>query len=182
MSFVWQLPFGKGQRWLKDANAVVDAIAGGWTLSGIAVAHSGEPATLIYTPLASFVVSGIAQDFRGANNYRPNVLGDVYGDKNSVTSYLSKDNVVIPTDPSKPFGDAGRNTVRAPSFFQVDFVASKDFTLHGATRLQFRIEAFNLFDRANFRAPNTNRSSGAFGTITSTYDARQIQLGLKLIF
>jgi hypothetical protein len=128
------------------------------------------------------VVSGINQDFRGANNYRPNVTGDVYGDKNSVTNYLNKNNVVLPTDPSKPFGNAARNTVRAPYFMQVDFVAAKDFVLHGSTKLQFRVEAFNLLDRANFRAPNTNRSSGAFGTITSTFDARQVQLGLKLLF
>jgi hypothetical protein len=182
LSFVYQLPFGRGQKWMKDANAFVDALAGGWTVSGIAVARSGEAATLVYTPAAQFVVSGINQDFRGANNYRPNVVGDIYGDKNSVTTYLNKANVVIPTDPSQPFGNAARNTVRAPSFFQVDLVASKDFTLHGATKIQFRVEAFNLFDRANFRAPNTNRSSSAFGTITSTWDARQVQLGLKLMF
>ena len=182
LSFVYQLPFGRGQKWMKDANGVVEAFLGGWTVSGIAVARSGEVATLVYTPAAQFVVSGINQDFRGANNYRPNVIGDIYGDKNSVTTYLNKTNVVIPTDPSHPFGNAERNTVRAPTFFQVDFVASKDFTLHGSTKMQFRIEAFNLFDRANFRAPSTNRSSSAFGTITSTWDARQVQLGLKLMF
>jgi hypothetical protein len=184
LSFVWELPFGRGQRWMNDANAVVDALAGGWTFSGIVVARSGEAATLQYTPAASFQVSGINQDFRGANNYRPNVIGDIYGDKNSVTNYLNKDNVVIPTDPSQPFGNAGRNTVRAPAFYQVDFVASKDFLLPvgSQTRLQFRLEAFNLLNRSNFRAPNINRSSANFGTITSTWDARQIQLGLKLMF
>ncbi len=48
--------------------------------------------------------------------------------------------------------------------------------------MQFRIEAFNLFNHTNFRAPNTNRSAGTFGTITSTYDPRQLQLGIKLLF
>ena len=182
LSFVYELPFGRGQRWMKDANAVVDALAGGWTLSGIVVARSGEAATLQYTPGPALQVSGINQDFRGANNYRPNVVGDVYGDKNSVTTYLNRDNVVIPTDPSKPFGNAARNTVRAPAFYQVDLVASKDFRLPGQTKLQFRLEAFNLLNRTNFRAPVTNRSASNFGTITSTWDARQIQLGLKLMF
>jgi hypothetical protein len=184
LSFVYELPFGRGQRWMKDANAVVDALAGGWTLSGIVVARSGEAATLQYTPAAAFQVSGINQDFRGANNYRPNVIGDIYGDKNSVTTYLNRDNVVIPTDPSKPFGNAARNTVRAPAFYQVDFVASKDFRLPlgSQTRLQFRLEAFNLLNRTNFRAPVINRSASNFGTINSTWDARQIQLGLKLMF
>jgi len=182
LSFVYQLPFGQGQKWMKDANGVVQALAGNWTISGIVTARSGEAATLTYAPAAAFQVSGINQDFRGANNYRPNVIGDVYGDKNSVTAYLNKNNVVIPTDPSQPFGNAARNTVRAPFFTQVDFVAAKELPIYKTTRVQFRIEAFNLLNHTNFRAPNTTRSSAAFGTITSTWDARQIQLGVKFSF
>ncbi len=130
---MYQLPFGRGQKWMKDANAFVEALAGGWTVSGINASRGPvKPVTLhLHARGARSQVSGINQDFRGANNYRPNVIGDVYGDKNSVTSYLNKTNVVIPTDPSQPFGNAARNTVRAPYFFQMDFVASKDFTLHG---------------------------------------------------
>jgi hypothetical protein len=182
LSFVYQLPFGKGQKWMTDANGVAQALCGDWTISGILTARSGEAATLTYTPAAAFQVSGISQDFRGANNYRPNVVGDVYGDKDSVTAYLSKTNVVIPTDPSKPFGDAARNTVRAPFYFSVDFVAAKEIPVHKSTRVQFRIEAFNLLNRSNFRAPTTNRSSAAYGTITSTWDARQLQVGVKVMF
>jgi hypothetical protein len=183
-SFVWELPIGKGRRWLGDANSVADALLGGWTISGINTMTSGEVVNLTYTPAASFVVSGIQQDFRGANNYRPNVNGSPYGNRDSVTSYLSRDNVTIPTDPSQPFGNAARNIVRAPWFWQVDLVAAKDFGLPVGddTRVQFRLEAFNLFNRVNFRGPNGNRSSGAFGTITSTYDARQLQLGVKVLF
>jgi len=184
LSFVWELPFGRGQRWGKDVNAAVDGLAGGWTFSGIVVGRSGEPATLQYTPGPALQVSGIAQDFRGANNYRPNVIGDVYGDKNSVTNYLNKDTIVIPTDPSQPFGNAPRNNVRAPAFFQVDFVASKDFRLPvgSQTRLQFRLEAFNLLNRTNFRPPVTSRNAANFGQLTQTWDARQLQLGFKLMF
>ena len=76
------------------------------------------------------------------------------------------------------------NSVRGPGFWQVDFVASKDFRLPvgDQTRIQFRLEAFNMLNHTNFRAPNSNRSSPAFGTITSTYDARQLQLGVKVSF
>jgi hypothetical protein len=183
-SFVWEVPVGRGQRWLSDAGAVTDALLGGWTIGGINTMTSGEPVNLVYTPAAAFQVSGIQQDFRGANNYRPNVVGDPYGDTSSVTSYLNPANVVLPTDPSQPFGNAERNSVRGPWFWQLDFVASKDFTLPVGydTRLQIRFETFNLLNRSNFRGPNGNRSQGAFGTITSTYDARQLQLGVKLTF
>jgi outer membrane receptor protein involved in Fe transport len=183
-SVVWELPFGQGHRFLSDAGPVIEAIAGGWTLSGINTLASGEVVNLTYTPATAFLVSGINQDFRGANNYRPNLSGSPYGDTSSVTSYLSRENVTIPTDPSQPFGNAPRNVARGPWFWQMDLVAAKDFRLPiGAdTRAQFRLEAFNLLNRVNFRAPNGNRSSGAFGSITTTYDARQLQLGFKVTF
>ena len=88
----------------------------------------------------------------------------------------------MPTDPSQPFGNARRNTVRGPNFWQFDLAASKKFALGGPARFEFRLEAFNLLNRTNFRAPNGNRSAAAFGTITSTYDPRQLQLGFKLLW
>jgi hypothetical protein len=140
--------------------------------------------TFVYVPLASAVVSGITQDFRGANNYRPNVIGDPYApkDQQTINNWFNKSAVVAPTDASQPFGNAPRNSVRGPNFWQIDLAASKQLALSGATRLELRIEAFNLFNRTNFRAPNGNVSQASFGTITSTYDPRQIQLGAKLIF
>ncbi len=183
-SFVWDLPVGRGRKWLSDANAVVDSLLGGWTLSGINTMTSGRATSLTYSPSAAFQVSGISQDFRGANYYRANVNGDPYGDKNSVTNYLNRETVTAPTDPSQPFGNSERNSVRGPWFWQVDMVATKDFRLPfgDQTRLQFRVEAFNLLNKTNFLAPNANRSSANFGTITSTLDARQVQLGVKLLF
>jgi hypothetical protein len=183
-SFVWDIPVGHGRKWLADGNAVVDAFLGGWTISGINTMASGEWATLQYSPSAQFQVSAITQIFRGANNYRPNVNGDPYGDKNSTTNYLSLTNVTIPTDPSQPFGNAERNSVQGPWYWNIDFVAAKEFPipLGDQTRVQFRFEAFNLLNKTNFRAPNANRSNANYGTITSTWDARQIQLGVKLMF
>jgi hypothetical protein len=183
-SFIWALPIGHGHRYLSKTADWVDVLAGGWTLSGINSIYAGEMATLFYTPSATYVVSGIAQDFRGANNYRPNLIGNPYGDTNSVTNYLSKDNVVLPTDPSQPFGNAPRNNIRGPRFWQFDAVASKNVRLPvgNQTMVQFRVEAFNLFNHTNFRAPNANRSTSTYGTITSTYDPRQLQLGIKLLF
>ncbi|HSP92694.1 MAG TPA: hypothetical protein VLN08_17395 [Vicinamibacterales bacterium] len=169
---------------MNDANAVLEAFVGGWTFSGINTMTSGAPVTLTYTPAASFSVSGITQEFRGANNYRPNIIGDPYGNTSSITEYFSKTNVVIPTDPSQVFGNAERNSVSGPWFWQLDFVASKNFSLPigPRTSVQIRFEAFNLLNRTNFTAPNGNRSAAGFGTITSTYDARQIQLGAKVTF
>jgi hypothetical protein len=73
--------------------------------------------------------------------------------------------------------------VRGPLVWQIDFAASKYFAMPWPDgRLELRFEAFNLLNRTNFGAPNGNRSAGGFGTITSTFDPRQIQLGVKLNF
>jgi hypothetical protein len=184
-SFVWALPFGRGRHWGSGVSALTDAIVGGWQLAGVNRINSGEPVTFTYTPGATFVVSGIAQDFRGANNYRPNVTCDnpyAQGGAQTITNWFDRSCVSLPADPSQPFGNATRNSVRGPVFWQLDTALSKKFAVGGPASFEFRLEAFNLLNRSNFRAPNGNRSSGAFGTITSTYDARQLQLGFKFLW
>jgi hypothetical protein len=183
-SFVWDLPIGRDHRWMKDASKALDALIGGWQLSGISSFYSGEPVTFTYTPSSAAAVSGIQQDFRGQTIWRPNVNSDPYAPKGQQTidNWFNKANVVAPTDISHPFGNAKRNIVRGPEFWQVDFAMSKHFTVTHASSVEFRLEAFNLFNRTNFRPPNGNVSSNAFGTIRSTYDPRQLQLGLKVNF
>jgi hypothetical protein len=184
-SVVYDIPFGRGQRFGSDMHPALDVIAGGWQIAAINTVQAGERVTLRYTPLTSFVVSGIQQDFRGANNYRPNVIGDVVlpKDQRTVQNWLNRDAVVIPTDPSQPFGNAERNSIAGPAIWTVDFAAVKRVRLPWqSSNIELRLEAFNLFNRTNFMPPNGDRSSGAFGTITRTYDPRQLQLGLKLNF
>jgi hypothetical protein len=169
-SFVYTLPWGSGTFW------------GDWQLAGINTITPGETVTFTYSPPAAFQVSGITNDFAGANNYRPNVTCDPYASDPTVNGWFNPACVVIPTDPSQPFGNAERNSVRGPNFWSFDLAVSKYFPLKGRAKAQFRLEAFNLFNRANFRAPSGNRSAAAFGTITSTYDPRQLQLGVKLLW
>jgi hypothetical protein len=184
-SFVWQLPIGRGRKLLGDASPLVDAFVGGWQVAGINTIYAGAPVTFTYQPGATFIVSGIQQDFRGANNYRPNVTGDPLAPEGerTIANYFNRNNVVLPTDPSQPFGNAERNSVRGPRFWQIDFAMSKFFPMPWPEgRLEFRAEAFNLFNHTNFQSPNGNRSAGGFGTITGAFDARQIQLGVKVTF
>ena len=135
---------------------VVDVLLGGWSVAGINTVTAAEPITFTYAPATSFIVSGIASDFRGANNYRPNVGGDPYasGADQTITNWFNKASVVVPTDPSQPFGNAGRNTVRGPNFWVFDASVSKRVALGPQAKLEVRIEAFNLFNRANFTAPS----------------------------
>jgi hypothetical protein len=184
-SVVVDLPFGRGRRFLSNLSPVMDVLLGGWQLAAVNSVYAGDPVTFTYTAPASFQVSGIQQDFRGANIYRPNVVGNPLLPKSerSVTGWFDPAAVVIPTDASQPFGNAPRNSVRGPLFWQVDMVLSKRVTMPWrSSHLELRLEAFNLFNRVNFRSPNGNRSAGGFGTITGTYDPRQLQLGAKISF
>jgi hypothetical protein len=141
--------------------------------------------TLTYTAPPAFQVSAIQQDFRGANNYRPNVTGEVLMPEESRTpqAWFNRDAVAIPTDPSQPFGNAARNAYRGPLSWTLDVQASKRIPMPWPQGiLEFRIEAFNVLNRTNFRAPVGNRSMNNFGTITQTYDPRILQIGVKASF
>jgi hypothetical protein len=101
----------------------------------------------------------------------------------TINAYLNPATVEIPTDRTQPFGNAPRNAARGPRFAQLDIGLHKAIGLgRDQTRLELRLEAFNALNRTNFGAPNANRSNVNFGTITSAFAARQIQLGVKLHF
>jgi hypothetical protein len=170
---VWDLPFARSNPWL-----------GGWTLAAINNMWAGEAITFVYNPAAAFQVSGITQDFRGANNYRPNITCDPMLPKDQRTPAASFNTacVQIPTNASQPFGNAARNTARGNSIYQLDLSLAKTFPVFRGSQLEFRVEAFNVLNKTNFRVPNGNRSQAAFGTITATYDPRQIQMGVKFRF
>jgi len=158
-------------------NRAADLLVGGWRMTTINFMNSGVPVNLTYSPSSQFQVSG-------APSYRPNLVGNplVPEDQRSPARWLDAAAVVLPTDPSQPFGNAGRNAIYGPSFYQMNFGLHKDFAISESKRIEFRSEAFNLLNKTNFNNPNGNRSSGAFGTITSTQQARQIQFALRFAF
>ena len=187
-SVVYQVPFGKGRRFGSSLPLFVDQALGGWELTAINTALSAPPINLrawngsIPGP---FQVVGNLSDFRGGEAYRPNVTGPALaqGSARTVDNYFDKANVALPTDASQPFGNAGRNSVRATGLNQLDLGLDKNFALpREGMRLQFRGEFFNILNHTNFATANSDRASGAFGTIRGTFPARQIQFALKLVF
>lgn len=185
-SVVYDLPFGKGRKMLNDSTAL-DYIIGGWRATLINTVNSGLPVNLTYGAVAGFSVGGQATT-------RPNLTGqDVRSPGVDPDNYLNINGVSIPSG-DVLFGNAGRNIVRGPSFFQTDLGLHKAFPLwKESTKLEFRMEAFNLFNKTNFMAPDGNASNirivngapapgGSYGTIRTTFPARQIQFALKLLF
>jgi hypothetical protein len=181
-SLVWELPLGRGRIFGGDMSPWLDGVIGGWTLTGINSMQSGQTINLRYQP--SPVTANLAT-FLGGVALRPNVTGPVLAppDQRTIDNYFNKANITIPTV-DQPFGTAGRNIARSNAFYQLDFGLQKNFRLpiNEASKLEFRMEAFNLFNKTNFGAATSDRSSAAFGTIRSTFPARQIQFALKLAF
>lgn len=181
-SFVWELPLGRN-RWLGGGmNKVLDAFVGGWTLSGINTMTSGQPITFRYGPSP---VTNNLPSFLGGVALRPNVVCDPInrGDRpNPTQGYFVRS--CLTTPPAfAPFGNVGRNTARSDSYFNLDLAVQKEFRLpiNEFTRIGLRAELFNTFNRTNFQAANPDITSPAFGTINSTFPARQIQVALKVL-
>jgi len=181
-SFVWELPFGRGRAFGTDLPGWADAFLGGWALTGINTMSSGQTINLRYAPSP---VTANLPSFLGGVALRPNILGDPLAPEGerTIDNYFNRNNVVIPAV-TQPFGNAGRNIVRSDAFYQLDLGLQKDFRLpiNEVSLVEFRMEAFNIFNKTNFAAANSDRSAAAFGTIRSTFPARQIQFALKVVF
>ncbi len=194
-SFVLDLPFGKGRAWLGGLPYALDAALGGWTLTGINTMTSGQAINFRYAPAP---VTANLPSFIGGVALRPNLVGNPLlpsGDR-TIDRWFNTEAIRLPTQ-DQPFGNAGRNIGRGPSFYQFDLGLQKRFGLpviNETANLEFRAEFFNLLNKTNFGSPNSNASgivfrvdgtlqtAGGFGTIRSTAPARQIQFALKLSF
>jgi hypothetical protein len=183
LTAIWDLPYGRGRRFGASANRLMDSIAGGWQFTIINTATSGAPVNLIYSEPSQMDVSDLL-------NYRPNVSGDPKSPRGlwtktatSLTGYLNSSTVSIPTNVAQPYGNAGRNSLRDNAFYQMNTGLHKLFPLWSETsNLEFRCEAFNTLNAVNYSNPDSNRSDGGYGAITSFFPARQVQLALKLNF
>ncbi|MBV8905977.1 MAG: TonB-dependent receptor, partial [Acidobacteriia bacterium] len=182
-SLVYQLPFGKGRKFGATWNSLVDGVLGGWELNTIVTAHAGNPIDVSYSPSTANDVTGLTNDYRGEAILRPNVTGSGISQSKGamVNNYFAGFTFTTPSA-SAPFGDAGRNAFRAPGLEQWDLALDKRFRIKESVALQFRSEFFNVTNHTNFGLPTAISTSAAFGTIRTTYPARQIQFALKLVF
>lgn len=176
LSVLYDIPLGKG-RHFDPHNGAIDLVAGGWGVDLINTATSGLPLNITYSPTTQGSVSPLVTPL-------PNLTGaPLYLSGANPTHYLNPAAFSTPLY-YQPFGDEGRNIARTPAFYQLDFGLHKNFNLWSESRyLQFRAEAFNIFNKTNFAPPGTlNSNSSGFGVFTSTFPARQLQLALKLYF
>jgi hypothetical protein len=185
-SLVWTLPVGRGQWLLPNLNSAANMILGGWQMTDILQARSGDPLTMAYSPNNNTQVSTLIT-ISGRNSYRPNLTGSpiMSTDKSFNTTYngiFYLNGSAYSTPPANaPFGNSPRNAVRGFGFWQLDMGLTKDFPITEKIKLQFRAEAFNLTNETNFGDPNTSLGT-TFGLVNSALPARELQVAGKIIF
>jgi hypothetical protein len=174
VSYVWDLPFGRGRTW--NLSGPADWIAGGWELSGVTTAQSG------YHIPVSYIFGS-----------RPNLVGDPNrGAPHTVNQWFNTSVFQAPPstlsvfnnkqNPALFIGNAGRAPVVGPGLQNWDIGIYKNFPFKERYRVQFRAEMFNAFNRANFGDPNTAFPTATFGAVGSAADGREIQFALKFYF
>jgi hypothetical protein len=172
---VYALPFGDGRRWL--TTGVGNAIAGGWRVALIQVYSSGFPiAVTTNAPLNIF--NGTNRPNLTGQDWRAPIAGDEFDPL--VDRYLNRAAFVQPVG---ELGNAPRvnGDVRRPWNFTENISIAKSIKASQSIDVDVRIEAFNLFNRVVWGAPNQDFSSSNFGLVTSQANTpRQMQIGLKL--
>jgi hypothetical protein len=173
-SFIYNLPFGKGEKFATDASGVKNALVGGWQVNGIATFQRGFPITITAAD------AGGLNDSFGTN--RADIVGDPYPDgfTKSIDAWFNTAAFRQPAPGS--FGSVGRNTLRGPGINNLDLALFKNFDVGRGSRVQFRFESFNTFNHAQFNAPVVNVADNRFGRILGARPGRINQIGLKLLF
>lgn len=183
-SGLWELPFGRGQRFGSNLNPVVDGVFGGWQLNGIWTVQTGTPLVV-----------------RGTNNFTgigyPNIVGNptLPSDQRTPVRWFNTEAFANPADFT--IGNAPRTlpTTRGPGLNDLSFSLFKTFKFRERFRLEARWEMFNAINTVNYNLPNTtfqpNRPAAGqaatnlnanFGRILSALEPRRMQAGLRLAF
>ena len=184
-SFVYQLPWGKGQRWMNSG--LLSTILGNWQLAGIISAYSGTPLT--------FTVGGNNNNGGSlktpGNTQTPNQVAPIQVLHGINTNpWLTTSSFTQPV--GAVFGNVGRNVISGPGLFALNLSLFKVFKITERWQFELRCDSFNLTNTPQFANPSTDITSSTFGRVTSTLSSgtgvngtgggRALQLGAKLTF
>lgn len=176
-AFVYELPFGKGKRFLAGSSSAANQIIGGWQLDSIVTLQGG----LRGTPSLSYSLG------KTTTNSRPDMVGDpTQGAAREPYNWINPAAFSIPTNAQIAagdyFGNGGAGIIAYPGMVNFDFSVLKNFVARERIRVQFRTEFFNFTNTPYFGGPGLVVGTPTFGKITSAADPRILQLGLKLNF
>jgi hypothetical protein len=168
---VYEMPFGHHRSLLNNCPRLLDAVIGGWNLSGSSRYWTGQ-----YVSLSASVGT------------RPDVVAGVDPFSNIPAgrwfNYKAyKDTPYDSDNPTIVYGNSARNSLRTPNQYQLDMSLAKSFTVREGQRFTVRAEAFNAPNHANLSTPPTNiDNTSTAGLITSAGQARYFQWSARYEF
>ncbi len=175
LSYVYALPFFKG-------SDLKDKLLGGWQLSGITIAQTGNPFSV--TNGTDFGDSAGVGNGVGTGS-RPDLVGNPHTSKTDVPGvfgpqFFNPDAYATPT--GLTFGDVGRNTLYSPGRLNFDFGLFKRFAFKEHYGFDFRWETYNVFNHTQFTGIDSSLGSSTFLHATSAHAPRRMQFGLRFQF
>ena len=169
---VWNLPFGQGKALAGDVSRPVNAIIGGWTLSGIYNFEGGN----FFTPTLANNAS-----LNSTIGLRPNRIGSTSVPNRNAARWFNTSVFTVPAP--YIYGDSGRNIVLGPRFSSADLSLQKSFKVTEGIHLDLKWDAFNAFNHENLTNPNAAVDTSTAGQITGIVDfRRRMQIGAQLTF
>jgi hypothetical protein len=176
VNLLYQVPVGKG-RGFSTGNSFADYVLGNWQVNGIFSARSGQP----FTPCISTDIANTGNNPSRCYEHA-NLIGNSHLDKRTAAEWFNT--AAYATPPIYTYGTAPRNSLRTAPYWNLDASLFRQFPIGGDRRIEFRAEAFNVFNNVVLGIPAHDLNQGKrFGTVTSTANsARQLQLAAKFIF
>ncbi|MCU0247306.1 MAG: hypothetical protein MUC42_12070, partial [Bryobacter sp.] len=172
LSSVWQLPFGRGRRWM--ARHPLTPVVGGWSLGTVMILQSGAPMTIATQTNTTFMYSAGPQ--RADVSRNPNLPNG----ERTLNRWFDTDAFSQPG--TNMFGNQGVGLVRADGVINMNLSIIRTFRIQERTQLQFRGELFNAPNHPNFGTPGRVFEGPGFGVVSSARPGRQVQLGLRLTY
>ncbi|HLH02593.1 MAG TPA: carboxypeptidase-like regulatory domain-containing protein [Bryobacteraceae bacterium] len=179
----YELPLGRGKKFLGGVEGWRDKLASGWSISAIESVQSGLP----FTPQLGYNPTNNGDSRNPIRpSWNPAFTGNLM--LGSPNLYFDPNAFVSPA--SGTYGNVGRDTLIGPGIVSLDASLLKNTSITERVRLQFRAEFFNALNHVNFSTPNpvvftaaNSAPSPTAGVITATSTtSRQVQFGLKLLF
>ena len=168
----YDLPLGRGRKYLSNTNHALDALAGGWHANLIASFLSGLPVN----PSAPASIANVGV----YTAERADCIANWQLPHPGPAAFFNI--AAFATPVFGTFGTCGRDIITGPGTQEIDLSVVKSFPITESIRLQVRGEVFNLFNRANFSQPDANVTDATFGQILSARSPRDIQLSMRLSF
>lgn len=192
LSTFYTVPFGRGKRFGSNMPRLLDTAIGGWSIGALEIAQSGQPFS-VFSQRLTVAVSGVPAAGAYANySGTDRSIGSVSRQGNGVYFFTPSQVAAFTAPGAFDIGNAGRNVFRNPAFFETDASLVKKFAITETHNVQFRAEAYNLFNHPNFgfAAANLNinnpasfgKFSQTLGTQTSAGSSRTLQLALRYDF